>query len=387
MAVQEIIRNKKYKIDIPIGYSGTKRIRHIETFLGGKKEAVLRENELKLQLKDNTYIRKNKMTMNELIDEWLKYKKSNIGIKTYEEYKRYCEHIKSNMGHVKVKDVNVKILEDFYNELKEYNDGKKIQNGYSEKTVKHHYTIISNIFNCAIKWGYIYNNPNQNVTPIKVHRKEIQCYSPEEVEKLVEVLENEPIKYQAIIMLALDSGARRGEITGLKWSDIDFNNSSININKTTQYVSGHGVFEKETKSDTSNRIIYITPTTINILRRYKLEQNRQRLLVGSKWKNSDRVFVTEYGENMHPDTPSKILEKVIKKYGLKKITFHGLRHTCISLQINKGIQAQIISKRAGHSSVSVTHNIYSHFFNDEFKNVANELDSFFHKKEIKEAVN
>ena len=77
MAIKEIEKNK-YKIDVPIGYNGNKRIRHIETYLGTKKEAVLRENEIKLQLKNNTYVRKNKITMTELINEWLKYIKNNI---------------------------------------------------------------------------------------------------------------------------------------------------------------------------------------------------------------------------------------------------------------------------------------------------------------------
>lgn len=382
MAVQEIIKNKKYKIDIPIGYNGNKRIRHIETFYGGKKEAVLRENELKLQLKNNTYVKKNAMTMQELIDEWLKSKKGNIGIKTYQEYERYCKNIGHCIGHIKVKDLNVKILEDFYNELKICKGKGKNKDGYSEKTVKHHYTLVSEILNTAVKWGYLYTNINQNVTPIKVHKNEIQCYSPEDVEKLIEILQNEPIKYQAIIMLALDSGCRRGELTGLTWNDIDFKKSTIDINKVTQYVTGYGIFEKTTKSDTSNRMVYITPTTLQILKKHKSEQDKQKLLLGNKWQNSNRVFTTDYGGDMHPDTPSKILEKLIKKYDLKRITFHGLRHTSISLQITSGIQSQIISKRAGHSSVSVTHNIYSHFFDNGFKEVADKMDNFLHVKSV-----
>lgn len=382
MAVQEIIKNKKYKIDIPIGYNGNKRIRHIETFYGGKKEAILRENELKIQLKNNTYVKKNAMTMQELIDEWLKSKKGNIGIKTYQEYERYCKNIAHCIGHIKVKDLNVKILEDFYNELKTCKGKGKNKNGYSEKTVKHHYTLVSEILNTAVKWGYLHSNINQNVTPIKVHKKEIQCYSPEDVEKLIEALQNEPIKYQAIIMLALDSGCRRGELTGLTWNDIDFKKSTIDINKVTQYVTGYGIFEKTTKSDTSNRIVYITPTTLQILKKHKSEQDKQKLLLGNKWQNSNRVFTTDYGGDMHPDTPSKILEKLIKKYDLKRITFHGLRHTSISLQITSGIQSQIISKRAGHSSVSVTHNIYSHFFDNGFKEVADKMDNFLHVKSV-----
>ena len=380
MSVQEMEKNKKYKIDVPIGYNGNKRIRHIETFYGGKKEAVLRENELKIQLKNNTYVKKNNITMQELIDEWLKSKKGNIGIKTYQEYTRYCKNIGQCIGHIKVKDINVKILEDFYDELKRCKVNRKDEVGYADKTIKHHYTLVSEILNCAIKWGYLYNNPNHNVTPIKVHKKEIQCYSPEEVEKLIQALQNEQIKYQAVIMLALDSGCRRGELTGLKWSDVDFEKSTININKATQYVAGYGTFEKSTKSDSSNRMVYIAPTTMRVLRKYQQFQNEQRLLLGSKWQNSERVFTTDLGEDMHPDRPYKILKHIIKKYNLKDITFHALRHTSISLKISSGIQAQIISKRAGHSNVAITHSIYSHFFDSGFKEIADKMDNFLQVK-------
>lgn len=382
MAVTELIKNKKYKIDIPIGYNGNKRIRHIETFYGGKKEAVLRENELKIQLKNNTYVKNNKMTMSDLIDEWLKSKKTTIGIKTYKEYERNANNVKESIGHIKVKDVNVKILEDFYNELKTCKGKGKNNEGYSEKTIKHHYTLITEILNSAIKWGYLHDNPNKKVTPIKVHKKEIECYTPEEVAKLVEVLQNEPIKYQAVIMLALDSGCRRGELTGLKWQDVDFEKGSITINKATQYVAGYGTFEKSTKSDTSNRVIYIAPTTLQLLKKYKVEQDKQKLLLGNKWQGSERVFTTDNGEDMFPDRPYKILKQIIKKYNLKNITFHALRHTSVSLQISSGVQVQIISKRAGHSNVSITHNIYSHFFDEGFKDVANKMDSFLNTKSV-----
>ncbi len=375
MAVQEIIKNKKYKIDVPLGYNGTKRIRHIETFYGGKKEAILRENEIKLELKNNTYVKKNHITMQSLIEEWLKMIKCNVQIKTYKAYELYSKNIIKYIGHVKLKNLNVKILEEFYNNLR--NDTT-----YADKTIKHHYAIISNVLNTAIRWGYINSNPNMFVTPIKVHKKEIECYSPEEVKKLIDVLQNEPIKYQAIILLALDSGCRRGEITGLTWEDIDFKNCSININKTTQYVPDYGIFEKEPKSETSNRIIYIAPTTMQLLKAYQKRQDERKLLLGTQWKKSKRVFTTEYGSDMHPDTPSKILEKIIKKYNLKRITFHGLRHTSISLQISSGIQSQIVSKRAGHSSVAVTDNIYSHFFKKDLKKVANKIDSFLQIKTV-----
>ena len=369
MAVQELIKNKKYKIDIPLGYSGTKRLRHIETFYGGKKEAVLRENELKLQLKNNTYIKKNKLTMKDLLEEWLESKRNEIEIKTYNSYELWSTKIIDSIGNVKVKEINVKILEEFYNEL-------KITTSLSQKSIRDIYTTISMALNKAVKWGYISNNPNLLIDKPKVKKQEIQCYSPEEVEQLLTFLKNEPLKYQAIITLAIDSGCRRGEITGLTWNDIDFEKSLIYINKTTQYTPNYGIYEKSTKSETSNRSIYIANSTKEILKKYQKEQFEKRMLLGSRWENSNRVFTTAYGADMHPDTPSKILEKIIKKYNLKRITFHGLRHTSISLQISSGIQSQIISKRAGHSSVAITDKIYSHFFESEFKDVANKMDSF-----------
>lgn len=315
MAVKELIKNKKYKIEIAIGYNGNKRIRHYETFLGGKKEAVLRENELKLQLKNNTYVKKNKMTFEDLLNEWLESKKNDIELKTYNSYKLWSNKIISAIGNTKLKDLNVKVLEDFYNNLKSAST-------LSDKSIREIYTTVSMALNKAIVWGYIINNPNTLIEKPKVKKKEIQCYSPEEVDILINVLKNEPLKYQALIMLALDSGCRRGELTGLTWNDIDFDNSLITINKTTQYLPNYGIYEKGTKSETSNRKIYITDTTKRILKKYHVYQNEKRLLLGEKWQNSNRVFTTEYGADIHPDTPSKILDKIIKKYNLKRISFH-----------------------------------------------------------------
>ena len=83
---------------------------------------------------------------------------------------------------------------------------------------------------------------------------------------------------------------------------------------------------------------------------------------------------------MHPDTPSKIFQKIIKKYSLRKITFHSIRHTSISLLIREGIQAQIISRKAGHSGIQITHSIYSDFFDDEFQQTANVMDNILNYK-------
>ena len=375
MSVKEKVKNKKYEITVPIGYNGDKRINHYETFYGGKKEAVLRENEIKQQIKNNSFVIKNKITMQELLIEWLKYSKEIWSPKTYISNVHWCDVINKVIGHIKLQDINVKILEDFYKEIRQ-------NTTYSDKTIQHFYTIINTALKRAILWGYIVNNPNSYIEKPKIRKKEIECYSPEDVEKLLNVLQNESLKYQAIIYLALDSGARRGEIVGLTWNDIDFKKKTLRINKSVQYTKELGIFEKTTKTQSSDRVIYISDNTLNILKQYQKEQIENKLKLGNKWENSKRIFTNNFGGDMHPDTPSQILENIIKKYNLKRISFHGLRHTSISLQISSGIQAQIISKRAGHSSVSTTHSIYSHFFDNEFQEVANKMNNMLSLKSV-----
>ena len=346
---------------------------HYEIVEGGKKEAELRESELKLQIRNHTFVKNNKKTVKDLMNEYIEYNFDKWSPKTYESNLHWInDNINKSIGHVCLQDLNVKILESFYKELKKQK--------YSDKTIQHHYVLINGALNRAIKWDYINYNVNQKIEKPKIRKKEIECYSKDDVIKLLSVLENECLKYQSIILLALDSGIRRGELTGLTWNDIDFKNKSIKINKTTQYTKDLGIFEKSTKSQNSDRIIYISDKTMNILKQYRKEQLQNKMKLSNKWGNSIRVFTTGDGNDIHPDTPSHIFRKIIKKYNLKKISFHGLRHTSASLLISQGIQHQIISRRLGHSNVSVTDSIYSHFFDDEFKEVANKMDSVLNTK-------
>ena len=206
MCVREIERNKRYKIEVVLGYNGDKKIRHTEVFYGGKKDAILRENEIKSQVKSHTFVNSNKKTMQDLLNEFLEYNKNKWSPKTYFSNKHWIKNITDKIGHIKLQDLNVKVLESFYNYL--YNES-----GYATKTIQHHYVLINSALNKAVQWNYIINNVNTKIEKPKVRKKEIECYSPEEVNELINALQKETLKYQAIILLALDSGMRRGELT------------------------------------------------------------------------------------------------------------------------------------------------------------------------------
>lgn len=206
MSIREIEKNKKYQIEVILGYNGKKKIRDYETFYGGKKDAILRDNEIKSQIKNHTYTNKNKITIKELLKEFSDANKNKWTPKTYVSNLNWISKINDRIGHIHLQDLNVKILEEFYNYLRNYTD-------YSDKTIQHFYTLINSALNKAVIWEYVSTNINKKIEKPKVRKKEIECYSPEEVEKLIEVLSNESLKYQSIILLALDSGIRRGELT------------------------------------------------------------------------------------------------------------------------------------------------------------------------------
>ena len=378
MSVMELVRNKKYKIELVLGYNGKKKIRHCETFEGKKSEAKAKEFELKKLLKNGSMFQKKNYTFKDLSEEYYDYKVDVVEKKTFVNYDYRLKHAMEKIGYVKLQELNVKILENFYRYLRHTYISAR-NKPLSTTTIRSYYDIINNMLEYAVKCGYIQENPNAKIDKPKKAKTDIPFYTPEEVEKLVSVLQLEPIKYQAIILLALDLGCRRGELTGLTWKDIDFETGRVQINKTTQYAYGE-IFEKGTKTANSERVNYISQTTIEVLKKWQKEQLEKKLLLGSKWQGSKRVFTTDYGADIHPDTPSKILGKIIKKYNLKKITFHGLRHTNVTLMIAKGIQTQIISRKVGHSSVQTTDRVYSHFFEDEFKNVPNVMEDFLTAK-------
>jgi len=373
MAIKKIDKNKwKLIVEKGTDSNGT-RIRVCETYIGLKQEAEARFAQMKVEVKGGYYIENKKITMEKLLTDWLENAKLTIAPKTYDTYKIYTKNIVKCIGHIELKNINPKILEDFYNEL-------RVNTKYSPKTILHHYNIINTSLNKGVIWGYIMNNPNFKVQKPKITKTEVICYTPDEVKVLLKALQEEPLKYQALIYLAIDSGARRGEIIGLNWSDIDFFGSTININKSIQYTPEKGIFEKSTKTENSNRKVYISDITLNILKKYQSEQLRHRLVLGSKWIQNDRVFTTEFGSTMHPDSAGDILDRVTKKHAIKRVNFHALRHTSISLMIASGIQAQIISKKSGHSSIQTTHNIYSHFYEQEFKDTANKMNEFLKVK-------
>ncbi|MCL2718713.1 MAG: site-specific integrase [Lachnospiraceae bacterium] len=353
------LSENRYKIIIELGndVSG-KRRRKTEIFEGSPIEVKIREAELIKEYYRNSHIASIKeLTFEQYSEIFIKrYCHENLGLITIDGYERRIKTIIPILGKTKLYKITPYMLDCMYQELREV---KKL--GYH--SMYEYYKIINVMLNQAIKWELIDKNPNLKVIKPKKRKSQRNFYDLEQVKIFLNCLANERIKYKALFILAIDSGARRSEICALRWSDIDFNYNTLKINNSLKVVNG--VLDEETaKTQTSTREIIISDATINVLKEYKEWQDNYKEGMSDKWIGTDRIFISKHGDYMHPDTCNMIFRKIIKKYNLPYITFHELRHTSASILINKGINPKTVSQRLGHASTDVTMEIYSHVFDN-----------------------
>jgi len=387
-----------YTIEIHLGrYSNGKQKRYTETFHCSKKsEALAREVELKAQFKRGDLTQVKKVTFESFIKLWLEeYAEKNLGDKTVYRYKELLNsRIIPSLGHIKLDKLIPTDILMFENDLRDKGsrkDGK--EKGLSETTVLHHHRLMSTILEAAVKWGYISNNPARKIDKPKNIDTDIEYLTLEEIQRFVKALESEELKYQALIMLALETGVRRGEIMALTWEDINFDNNTIKINKSLQCIPKTERTIKSPKTKSSYRTITISSNVISLLKSFKIKQSKDKLKLGDKWKNINRVFTSSDGSTMHPDTVTHFVPKFIKSYNdkisknekytdqekealyLPRITFHGLRHSNATLLISQNINMKTVSSRLGHANISTTLDIYTKALKSSDKDVADKMDS------------
>ena len=246
--------------------------------------------------------------------------------------------------------------------LSEIFEAVDISKPLSEETILHHHRLISSILSTAVEWGALFANPCDRTKPPKVTHKDPKYLDEKQASILLEVLENEPMTYRTVVHMLLFTGMRRGELLGLKWVDVDFNNKILQVCRSLQYTKERGVFEDDTKNRSSERVMKLSQTAVNYLNAYKLYQLEQRLKVGDRWQNTGYIFTNDIGEPINPNTISSWFSKFMNRHSdrLPYITLHSLRHTNATLQIAGGVPITTVAKRLGHTNSTTTGKIYAH---------------------------
>ena len=295
-------------------------------------------------------------------------------------YKHLTERIYPAICHIKLRELRADHLNDLYSALSK--DGLNKRNGgkLSTKTILEHHRLISTVLEQAVKEGLVPFNVASRATLPKAEHKEVNYFQPEQVAAIRDALEREPMKWKTLVHLLLITGARRGEVLGLKWDKVDFEGNRIYICNSILYAPDVGIYESTPKTERSRRYVALPPETMQLLRQYRAWQAGERLRLGEYYQNQDFLFTQDNGKPMHPDSVTEWLKRFSKRHDLPHINPHAFRHTMASMLYFNGVDSVSISKRLGHAQVSTTANIYAHVMEEADQRNADILSDIFLKK-------
>lgn len=251
----------------------------------------------------------------------------------------------------------------------------------SKNTVNHYHKFLSSVLSTAVKQGLIHDNPCARADPPVCDEDEPAYLQEDDLQVLIQALAHEHIKYRTAVYLLLDSGMRRGEILGLEWNDIHWDSCTVTVRRNSVYLPKRGVYTDTPKTRESKRTIKLPQETFDMLSQYRSWQDRQRLRLGDKWHDHDRLFTTWDGHPMNPSTLTHWFTDFARRISMPEgITLHSLRHTNASLMIANGTNIRTVSARLGHAQTSTTTNIYAHVIQSADAAASAAIGSIVHQK-------
>ena len=345
-------RGDKYRVcfDYGVDREGN-RVRKYRTF-DTKRDATRAFNEHKVKMDKGTQIMPSEYTFAQWLDYWYK----DIILPQIEETTAYGyrgmieNYLKPQIGEIRLQKLTARDIQQYYTWLM----GEK---ELSPNTVIKHHNLLTNTLNAAERQEYITKNPMRAVSPPKKRQREAKFYTPEQLGILLDKAVGTRLELPVFICAYL--GLRRGELCGLRWSDVDLEHKTITI-ENTRTQAGKKEIEKGTKTASSTRTLYLPDTLCDMLKAAKENQQACRAEYKNAYDDNDYVVVMEDGRPFRPNYLSELFGKFLADNGLPKIVLHELRHTFASLSNQAGIPAYNIGKALGHSTPATTQKIYTH---------------------------
>lgn len=252
----------------------------------------------------------------------------------------------------------------------------KLAAGLSPETVHGFYRVLNTALKDAVRWGYLHKNPAENVSPPKNHKAERLVMTHEDQCLVAQVLQAESIRDSRffrrngqltvstntmLFNLGLLTGMRRGEMAGLKFSDIDECRNVIHVRRSVSESNGK-VFSKSPKTERGLRCIDIDDGLLRLLAEHKAAQSAVRETLGAGWNQDDWLFASAEGAVLAPRALNSRFARLMKRCGLQDRGYglHTLRHTHISQLLMRNLPPLVVSRRAGHASTATTMNLYGH---------------------------
>lgn len=382
MSITKVGKNK-YRIFISAGFTlDGKRRRYSKTITtdlkGRDLDRFLRQAELDFEdevlNKSITYNEMASQSFSNYANWWLNY--VQLTDQTKESYRYYLKFIEKYIGHKRLSDItqsDMLELLDIIKNKKNDRTGKLI----SDRTIRNYLNILKSMFRTAVELEILKKNPVENIKyTVSDYQLEDNYYDLDDINKMIFALDDEPVQYQFAILLTLSTGLRLGELLALTEDDFNREEHYIRVNKALS----------ETKS---GRKITLTKTKKSRIENYPSELESlldkhlkiERLKKEQLGVENNLIFTGKDGSYMPKSTMKNWFQRFLKRHGLKRITFHGLRHTSATILLASGIPLKNVAERLGHTRASTTANIYAHALPRIDKEAANVFSNILSKEE------
>jgi integrase len=341
-------------------YAKGKRISHTEK---RKADAITWLRNMNQEIESGLNIPVSKMTLLEYLDSWLIGMRSSVRSRTSGQYEMTIKrYILPSLEKTLLIDLTSASIQNLYNQ--------KLAQGIHPRTIKMIHTVFHSSLEQAVMLGLIQRNPALAVKLPRYEIPEMKFFNEEQVNRFLSAAHGE--RYETIYHLEIATGLRQSEILGLCWKDLDWEKSTLIVQHQLKRQFKLGDYFSQPKTRAGRRSLILGKKTLSKLRDHWSNQLEEKRFAGDRWQENDLIFTSTVGTPIDQANLYKSFKVLLKKSGLPDIRFHDLRHTAATLMLNHGVPAIVVSRRLGHSRVSITLDIYGHLI-PEMQNEAAEM--------------
>ncbi len=337
-----------------------------QTYYGKtRKDVVSRLDEAKQLLKRGLPLPSERQTVADYMRSWLQ-SVTTIRATTKARYAQDVERIADAFPTTPLVRLSAQQVSQFYGKLAE---------GLSSTTVHHTHAVLHRALSDALRMDLVSQNVADKVDAPRRDHHEMTTLGEEQGRTLLEMAKES--RYQALFVLALATGMRRGELLALKWQDVDLDKGVLSVRASVQILDGAAerLVIAETKTAHSRRQVSLGKHVVDALRAHRTRQKAERKWI-PEWQEHDLVFPGYRGGILDPQRPGKTLNQLLKRANLPPMRFHDLRHTAISLMLARGVQPHTVAKLVG-DDVGLMLRVYAHVSPNQEKEAAAVMDAVF----------
>jgi integrase len=341
-----------------------------QTYHKTEKEAKVALRKMLHELEQGTLATGPQQTLKVYLEQWVEqaYRLRTIRVSTYYNYRGIIrKHVIPLLGYVQLQKLTAQQVRTFY--------AKKLEEGLSPGRVGIFHAMLHKALADAVKDNLIARNVCDLVKRPKYQRHEMQPLTPEQAKQLLQATREH--KLEALLTVVVVTGMRRGELLGLHWRDIDFQAGCLYVRYTAGPVGKLGVVESEPKTQRGKRKIMLPAFVVKALEEHKQRQQEIREQAGDLWEEHDLVFCNQYGNYLSTSTLQVTFKRLLKSAGLPNVRFHDLRHSAATILLGMNVNPKIVQELLGHSTISMTLDIYSHVLPTMQQEVTNRLNDLF----------